>query len=42
MPGVPFEEVFDVTVPTHALSLSMRPDEVFPYRVRLFAAVVTP
>jgi len=42
MPGAAFEEVFDVTVPTHALSLSMRPDEVFPYRVRLFAAVVTP
>ena len=38
--GVRFRPVFDVTVPTQALSLSQRPDEVFPYRVRLFSALL--
>ena len=38
--GTAFREVFDVTVPTQALSLSKRPDAVFPYRVRLFTAVL--
>jgi hypothetical protein len=40
--GTSFRPVFDVTVPTQALSLSERPDEVYPYRVRLFAAVLEP
>ena len=35
-----FREVFDVTVPTQALSLTKLPDEVFDYRVRLFQAVL--
>jgi hypothetical protein len=38
--GTTFRPVFDVTVPTTALSISHRPDEVFPYRVQLFAAVL--
>ena len=38
--GAAFREVYDVTVPTQALSLSRRPDEVFPYRLRLFSAVL--
>ena len=38
--GTTFREVFDVTVPTQELSLSQRPDAVFPYRLRLFAAVL--
>ena len=38
--GTTFRPVFDVTVPTQALSLSHRPDEVFDYRIRLFAAVL--
>ena len=38
--GAAFRQVYDVTVPTQALSLSGRPDEVFPYRLRLFAAVL--
>jgi hypothetical protein len=37
-----FRPVFDVTVPTPALSLSGRPDEVYPYRLRLFGAFVEP
>ena len=38
--GVAFREVFDVTVPTQALSLTRLPDEVYPYRIRLFQAVL--
>ena len=38
--GAAFRQIYDVTVPTQALSLSGRPDEVFPYRLRLFAAVL--
>ena len=38
--GAVFREVFDVTVPTQALSLTTLPDEVFDYRVRLFQAVL--
>jgi hypothetical protein len=39
-PGTTFRPVYDVTVPTEALAISHRPDEVFPYRVQLFAAVL--
>jgi hypothetical protein len=35
-PDAEFREIFDVTVPTQALSLSKRPDEVYDYRLRLF------
>jgi hypothetical protein len=38
--GTEFRPVYDRVVPTQALSLSTRPDEVFPYRVRLFLAVL--
>ena len=38
-PGTTFRPVFDVTVPTTALSLTQRPDAVYPYRVQLFSAV---
>jgi len=38
--GVAFREIFDVTVPTQALSLTRLPDEVYPYRIRLFQAVL--
>ena len=38
--GTVFREVFDVTVPTQALSLTKLPDEVYPYRIRLFHAVL--
>lgn len=38
--GAVFREVFDVTVPTQALSLTTLPDEVFDYRIRLFQAVL--
>ena len=32
--------VLDVTVPTVALSLSSRPEDVCPYRIRVFSAVL--
>jgi len=35
-----FRPVYDVLVPTPALSLSKRPSDVFDYRLRLFAAVL--
>ena len=38
-PDAEFREIFDVTVPTQALSLSKRPDEVYDYRLRLFMAL---
>jgi hypothetical protein len=38
-PDADFREIFDVTVPTQALSLSKRPDEVYDYRLRLFLAI---
>jgi hypothetical protein len=38
-PDAEFREIFDVTVPTQALSLSRRPDEVYDYRLRLFLAI---
>ena len=38
-PDADFREIFDVTVPTQALSLSERPDEVYDYRLRLFLAI---
>lgn len=40
--GVELEQVFDVTIPTTALSLTKRPDAIFPYRIRLFSAVLPP
>ena len=40
--GAVFREVFDVTMPTQALSLTQLPDEVFDYRIRLFQAVLGP
>jgi len=38
--GVAFREIFDITVPTQALSLTRLPDQVYPYRIRLFHAVL--
>jgi len=38
-PDAVFREIFDVTMPTQALSLSQRPDEVYDYRLRLFLAL---
>jgi len=40
LPGVAFRQIVGVTVPTQALSISTRPDEVFPYRIELFLAVL--
>ena len=39
-PDAEFRQIYDVTVPTQALSLSERPDEVYDYRLRLFLALV--
>ena len=39
VPDASFREIFDVTMPTPALSLSKRPDEVYDYRLRLFLAI---
>jgi hypothetical protein len=38
--GTAFRPVLDVTVPTVALSLSSRPEDVYPYRIRVFSAVL--
>lgn len=38
--GASFRPVFDVTVPTTALVISHRPDEVFPYHLQLFVSVL--
>lgn len=40
--GTSFRQLFDVTVPTQALAISHRPDEVYPDRIRLFAAYLPP
>ena len=40
VPGTAFAPVFDVTVPTVALALTKRPDEVYPFRLVLFSAVI--
>ena len=38
--GTTFRSVLDVTVPTQALSLSRRPEDVYPYRISVFSAVL--
>jgi hypothetical protein len=38
-PDATFREIFDITVPTQALSLSKRPDDVYDYRLRLFLSL---
>ena len=39
LPGLAYRQIVDVTVPTAALSLTKRPDEVFPFRLQLFQAL---